>query len=675
MLDKSAAAQLKSARLNFSRGEIASARQSCGAILEAFPGEPGALHLLGVMAHGDGDSAEARDYLRRAAEAPDTSALYLLTYADLCCKAADREAAVALARRATELDAALPLGWFYLGNLLLELRRLDESRRCLERAIALDADFRQARAHLAIVLGRSGETDAAATHFERLLGKHPDDAELMGNFAVFLTDQGRYLDALGQAENAIATQPDNLEHHLRAGEIEMLLSRHEAALTRLAALDGSRRLDARLLTLEAHVLMRSADRCEEAVALCRDALQRGVESADLLRAYGLALQPMGEHAEALAVLDRAAAVSPALALSDKGVLLSHLGRLDEACEAFDTALQYEPTLADAWYNKSNAKVYAPGDAEIDIMEGLLPRGSYRERLMLHFALGKAHMEAGDAGRAFAHWHEGNRMKRAVVDYDAHAAADELAAAAALPADAGVEDAPPEIRLSETPVFLVGMPRCGSSLVEHMLASHPDIHGAGELARLRAIFAAGANGGGAAAALARLRRFAPRAARIIDKDLCNFLHLGTIHRMFPRARIIHCRRDPLDTCFSAYSKLFAGDFGYTYEQRDLGTYYRHYHALMTRWRSLLPGRIFMEIDYESLVSDPRGEMRRLVDFLGLPWNEACVRFFETSRPVATASFAQVRRPIYRSSIGSGLTLRSHLAPLIESLGDLAPDSPR
>jgi hypothetical protein len=207
----------------------------------------------------------------------------------------------------------------------------------------------------------------------------------------------------------------------------------------------------------------------------------------------------------------------------------------------------------------------------------------------------------------------------------------------------------------------------------ILASHPQIHGAGELVQLRSLFEAGDPGSGpiAEVALEKLRRCAPRAARIIDKDLCNFLHLGFIHRIFPRARIVHCRRDPLDTCFSAYTKLFAGDFGFTYEQRELGTYYRRYHALMAHWRSLLTGAVFMEIDYEALVSDPQRQTQRLLEFLDVPWNEACTRFFETSRTVNTSSFAQVRRPIYRSSVGSASILRPHLKPLIEALGDLAP----
>jgi hypothetical protein len=200
-----------------------------------------------------------------------------------------------------------------------------------------------------------------------------------------------------------------------------------------------------------------------------------------------------------------------------------------------------------------------------------------------------------------------------------------------------------------------------------------VHGGGELLQLRSLFErdTGDDSSIAEAAYHRLRRLSAHAERIIDKDLANFLHLGRIHQIFPRARIIHCRRDPLDTCLSAYSRLFVGNWEFTYDLAELGRYYRGYHALMAHWRDVLPSEIFLEMDYETLVAEPRSETRRILDFLGLPWHEGCLRFFETTRKVGTASFAQVRRPIYRSSIGRARTMRSHLLPLIEALGDLAP----
>jgi tetratricopeptide (TPR) repeat protein len=583
--------------------------------------------------------------------------------------------AVEIARHAVALDESLPFSWFYLGSLLLESRQLNESRDCFEHTLELDDQFWQARTNLAIVQGRQGETAVATSQFERLLREQAANPEVLGNYAAFLRDQGRYEDALTQVETAIAKQPGALENHLRAVEIDMILGRHGAALARLDAIEKEWSGDAKWLTLRAH-LLRLVDRYDEAVVLCRGALAKGIESAELTRALGLALHLAGDHDEALEAFDRAAVVNPAPALSDKGVLLSQLGRLTEARETFEQALIHDPTSADAWYNKSNAHSYAAGDPDLATMQGLIEaHGVYRDRLLLHFSLGKALMDAGDATQAFTHWHEGNRMKRAIVNYDADDAAKRMAWIAAQPleepagrrVDAHLSDA----YLSDVPVFIVGMPRCGSSLVEQILASHPDVYGAGELLQLRALFEAGDQDRPVAElALERMRRFSPQAGRIIDKDLSNFLHLNAVHRTFPRARIIHCRRDPLDTCYSAYTKLFVGENAFTYDMRELGLYYRNYHALMAHWRRTLRKDTFLEVDYESLVSAPREQTQRLTDFLGLPWNDACLRFFETDRAVNTASFTQVRQPMYRSSIGRALPLHSYLQPLISALGDLA-----
>jgi tetratricopeptide (TPR) repeat protein len=682
-----AAESLRRALQDFSSGRADAARASCARILRDFPDNTAALHLSGIIAHSSGDHAEARALLRRAAEAPDTTALYVLSYAELGCKPVDPQAAVDAARRAVALDAALPLGWLVLGGLLLDMRQLDESRACFEQALRLDANLWRARAGLGLGLGRRGDTEAAIACFEALLRAEPDHAEARDLFAQLLQDLGRYEDALSQADRAAAQRPDSLDLALRGADIELHLGRHSAALARLDLLEKTWGNEVKLLALKAHAL-RLLDDFDGAALLCRDALARGLESAELKRAYGLAQQLAGHEEEALSLFDAAAAANSTIALSDKGVLLTQLGRMGEACEAFDRALVREPFLADAWYNKANARTHMPGDPDIAAMEELL--GAHcpsRDQVLLHFALGKVRMETGDAAGAFAHWHAANRMKRATIDYDADAALHRMAATAARAADFDARVPPTGLRLSEVPVFVVGMPRSGSSLLEEILASHPQVHGGGELLQLRSLFergvagGGGARGGGAAAPDAdssiaedvcrKLQRVSPHALRIVDKDLANFLHLGVIHRIFPRARIIHCRRDPLDTCFSAYSRLFLGNWEFTYDLGELGRYYRGYHALMAHWREMLPSETFLEIDYEALVAEPEHETRRVLDFLGLPWHPECLRFFETTRRVGTASFAQVRRPIYSSSIGRGRSLSPHLRPLIEALGDLAP----
>jgi tetratricopeptide (TPR) repeat protein len=677
MVDTSkSAAALQAARRSLSQGDAVSAREACLKLLRDDPDESGAWHLLGVLEYRNGDPQAAEDCLRRAAEASNTTALYLLSYAELCCKSRDRAGALAMTRRALSMDAKLPLGWLSLGAQLLDAREYTEAQSCLEHALQLDPRQWQARAQLALLLAATGRIAEADARFEQLLQDEGGHAEVLAQHAAYLQSLGRHEDAAAEIERAIENAPNSLDHHLRAVDIDMQRGRIESALNRIESIEHRWENDPALRASKATVL-RLLDRFEEAIALCREALDRSAQSAELLRAYAQALHLAGQDEAAFAALDRAAITRPALALSEKAVLLSTLGRFAEACSTFDRALTHEPWLADAWYDKANAKTFTAGDTDIAAMSGLLEAGcSHRDRILLNFALGKAHFETEAVDAAFAHWREANRLKRSVITYDVDAAAETLRSIAAAP----LESAQIELsgaRASELPVFVVGMPRSGSSLIEQILASHPDVHGGGEQLRLREVLdpfskrgERGDEARTAEEALRILRRHSPSAARVIDKDLMNFSRLGVIHRIFPNARIVHCRRDALDTCFSAYTKLFVGNFSFSYDLRELGLYYRSYHSLMEHWRRALPARVYMDVDYETLVTQPEPTMRRLVDFLGLRWNEACMRFFESRRPVNTSSLAQVRRPIYRSSVGRSAALRAHLRPLIEALGELS-----
>jgi tetratricopeptide (TPR) repeat protein len=465
--------------------------------------------------------------------------------------------------------------------------------------------------------------------------------------------------------------------------MEMELGRRQAALARVEVIEARFGRDACLLAYKA-TLLRLTDRIQEAVALCREATACGVQSPDLWRAFARVLHLAGEDDLALAAFDRATVERPAVALNEKAVVLGELGRFQEARAAFDLALAHEPTFVPAWYDRAQAKIHRRGDPDIAGMEQLLARGgSHQDRMMLHFALGNAHFESGDTDAAFDHWTVGNRLKRALVTYDADEASRELQQIAMAPVCDLDEPAPGTARSSQAPVFVVGMPRCGSSLVEHMIAAHPAVRGGGEQLRLCELFAPycldpAAMGNDEAveriaqAGLGTLQHLSAGGAYVVDKALHNFKHLGAIRRVFPNARIIHCRRDPLDTCLSAYSKLFVGNFPFTYHLGELGRYYSDYRLLMEHWRQRLSPRRFMEVDYETLVAEPRTTAQALLDFLALPWNEACLRFFEMPRTVSTASFAQVRQPIYGSSVGRAASLHLHLRPLIEALRCGGPD---
>jgi hypothetical protein len=319
---------------------------------------------------------------------------------------------------------------------------------------------------------------------------------------------------------------------------------------------------------------------------------------------------------------------------------------------------------------------------LSLMQSLLAREgiSLADRTTLHFGLGKAFLDIGDSELAFRHYDRGNRLKRSTFAYDADASERWVAGIAeafspallAAKADLGAG--------SDLPIFIVGMPRSGTTLVEQILASHPMVHAAGELKRLQKL-SDGIDGFPRSAAslnaaqlkalgAAYLAFVAPTAAgrrHVVDKMPSNFLLAGLLRLILPDAQIIHCRRDPADTCLSCYTKLFTGEQAFSYDQTELGRFCRAYQGLVAHWRATLPASHFLEVDYEAVVEDVGREAWRVLDFLGLPWNEKVLRFYDTERPVRTASMNQVRESIYRTSAGRWRKHAAHLQPLLEALG--------
>ena len=359
------------------------------------------------------------------------------------------------------------------------------------------------------------------------------------------------------------------------------------------------------------------------------------------------------------------------------------GRLELAAEAFRALLKFEPRATDAYLHLALMQRRQSEDAEVGAMRALYDSATPEERIPLGFALGKIDEDLGNIDRSFAEYDAANRARRAELHF---AIADVAAEFAELRATftpelfarfagAGVSGL--------EPIFIVGMPRSGSTLTEQILASHPAVLGGGEMnlldrveatmreqaPSLSAFVAKAAPGGMAAwanAYLAPVRQALGKKTRFTDKNLDNFRRIGLIKLLFPDARIVHCTRDPLDTCFSIYRRLFGGDsvpFGY--DQTELGTYYTLYRDLMAHWTAVLPGYV-LDHSYEALVADPEPAMRRLLAFCELDWDPRVRDFHKTERGITTASAAQVRQPVYADSVGVAAAWRPHLAPLIAAL---------
>ncbi|MDH3476060.1 MAG: sulfotransferase, partial [Rhodospirillales bacterium] len=372
-----------------------------------------------------------------------------------------------------------------------------------------------------------------------------------------------------------------------------------------------------------------------------------------------------------------------------GVALREAGRMEAAEGAFRAALALDRSYLAPWYHLARLKRFAAGDPDIvameEILSGLAP--GTEGRMQASYALGKAWEDSGDFARAFGHYEEANRIARSLYPPDL----DRVEAEHDLLRDIFNRDrlrstAPESFAAITpiTPVFIVGMPRSGTTLVEQMLASHPKVRAGGELSLLRdlaldraeSLPAGLAKAGGEEARGIGERYVAGLgdllgdllgdATHATDKMPRNFELLGLIAEILPQARVVHCRRDPLDTCLSCYTLDFAGSQRFGNDLADLGRAYRLYERLMDHWRAVLPEGRMIELAYEDLVAEPREEIARLLAHCGLAWDEGCLDFHETRRAIRTASAEQARRPIFTSSIGRWKNFEAQLGPLREAL---------
>ena len=450
-------------------------------------------------------------------------------------------------------------------------------------------------------------------------------------------------------------------------------------------------------------VLNQQNRPAEALDLLERLGRRNPDDLQALLALASLLGQLGEYERAIALYERALdrhAEVKSLWLG-YGNVLKTVGRSEDSIAAYRRALALDPASGEAWWSLANLKTFRFGDTEMDAIEAALQCPDVREndRLQLHFALGKALEDKDCHGNAFAHYAEGNRIRRLLVPHDAEAASDEARRAAALFTPAFLAQRAGSGSPVPDPIFIVGMPRAGSTLIEQILSSHSMIEGTSELPILPALVQRmlgerWRNPGArypdvldqlGSAELSSMGEAYLEAARphrktgkpfFTDKLPNNWAHVGLIQLILPNARIVDARRHPLDCCSSNFRQHFAHGQSFAYDLADLGRYYRDYVALMRHFDAVLPGRVHRVV-HERLLDDPETGIRALLDYLGVPFEPACLSFHENERAVRTASAEQVRQPINRRGLNRWKPYEAWLGPLKQALGpvlDAYPDVP-
>jgi tetratricopeptide (TPR) repeat protein len=584
-------------------------------------------------------------------------------------------------RRVVALEPELAEAHRNLGSALIEAGEPEAGIEALRRALALRPDFAAAVTQLARALTARGRAAEALPYYERLLARDRR-TDTLNDYGSLLAGLGRFQAAADGFRAALDLEPRDARVHANLGHVLHCLGDHRAAI------EHSRRaieLDPRLP--EAHLHLGNAllaiNEMHAAEAAYRAGLEVVPQHAQLHTAHAMTERALGRVDDAAASVRRSLAIRPDAA--DTVALLGSLaidrGRFEEAETLLRKALALSPDLPEALVGLTAVRKMTAADvAWRDAAERALARGlPVAHAIGLNHALGKYCDDVGDFDAAFEYHRRGHELaRRSRPPYDRAATSARVTRTLRAFDRSALGALQPAGRPSERPVFVFGMPRSGTTLAEQILASHPQVHGAGEVLYWQ--FAADdelasppEQRTATIAALGRqyLASFAalPAAAvRVVDKLPSNFKNLGLIHAALPAARFIHLERDPLDTCLSIYFQGFSAAHAYASDLSDLAHYYREYRRLMTHWRATLPLHLLLEVPYESLVDDPEQWGRRMLAHLGLSWDPRCLDFHLTDRPVLTASNWQVRQPIGKGSIGRWRHYQRYLEPLREALGD-------
>ncbi len=552
----------------------------------------------------------------------------------------------------------------------------------LASAKPLMAEFAVLHNVLGAIHARKGRQQSAVKHFSIAAESDPSLADAQNNLGVALKSLGRHEEAIEKYAKAIETKPNYVEAMVNMANSLRELGRREEAIEKYmeAVRIESYHIGARN---NLAIVLNSMERYEEAISHFSKVIRANPRFAAAYNNLGLALKQLGREDEAQASFARALEVQPnyAEAYYNWGNLLFDLGHRQEALAKYYSALSARPDFAEVYRSMSALKEFSEGDPQLTQMQLLISRDdiSDNDRMHLHYGLGKACEDLRDREGAFQHYSKANRIRREFLQYSPDVERNLFRNIKKTFATAGPSmalDAPRMEGAKQAPIFIVGMPRSGTSLTEHILSCHPEVFAGGELMALGKAVAAEWSSEAIRpeqlenirnAYLGKMNARGVSEKYVTDKMHMNYRMIGFICLAFPGAKIVHIKRRSIASCWSIF-KYYFSDFGngYAYDLEDVAEYYQSYMDLMDFWREHFPGAIY-DLSYERLTEDQETETRKLLDYLDLDFAQSCIDFHQSHRAVATISSMQVRRKLYKGSSDEWRNYEKFLGPLIERLG--------
>lgn len=667
--------------------DLRGAEKVCQSVLRVLPKNADALHILGIVNQRRGDLAGGITLLQKAISFAPKSGQMLANLCEMLRLSGDFPSAVVFGRRAIMLAPGLAAAHSNLGIALYDSGDLDGAFAAQQSALKIAPNMPSAINNLASILRKRGDVLEAEVQLRRILEITPNHAEGAVNLANLLLDCERPDDAIKVLWKQIRKTPKNAELHRLIGRAFLQISdlnRSEYAFKEAIKLKPD--------LAEAMLGLTEVYQKKNYPAL---ALEQARKAAELAPNMAYAFQQMGHCeadlgnvAQAFAHLSRALALDPDFtpALLSRGYLHMENGDMDMAKIDFDRVAVLKPGSIDALFSGVRIAKIKSGNPCIAQLETLAANASgylKPKAIAVHYSLAKCYEDTKRYDEAFRQYEIGGQLKRSMVTYDSDMHDRKVDSLIALYNTDLITKLRQSANSSAQPIFVLGMPRSGTTLTESIIANHPMVFGAGELHHMHRLFPIESEAAvvrlgellsGPAepiyqaikSYIERLDGHAPSSPRITDKMPANFLMLGLIHALLPNARIVHVARDAVDTCLSCFTRLFERSQYHTYDQNELGRYYNAYSRIMAHWEQILPKEAFYTVRYESLVDDPETESRALLNYCGLEWHDACLSFHAAKRRVRTASVTQVRSPVYLTSVQKWRHYEKHLGPLLSVL---------